>query len=301
MAARSSAARRAAAPRDEETDARHKGQGGDQNEPGAVASRRGRDRTEDGRAYQHARESEELRPAGDDGDPALGAEPRHLREKHAGPAYRGGAVERAHRHNSQDRRLKHPHRAVAADERAARKPGEHRRHVGEPDPPAHRGRRLAEIARSHRREHRGHRQRHQRERLHRQRHRDGAYDRCGARPFAAVQNRERGKNLAIDEFYTTGLPKKRRRPCHVAERLTAWFAVTYCERIRPGNDMSRNAGFLRLALLLAALASPLDPARAQTAQEPALEAARKEREVVWYTAMNIPDAEPVRKLFQEKY
>ncbi len=65
--------------------------------------------------------------------------------------------------------------------------------------------------------------------------------------------------------------------------------------------MSRNAGFLRLALLLAALASLPDPARAQTAQESALEAARKEREVVWYTAMNIPDAEPVRKLFEEKY
>ncbi len=64
-----------------------------------------------------------------------------------------------------------------------------------------------------------HRQRHRRERLHRQRHRDGAYDRCGARPFAAVQNRERGKNLAIDEFYTTGLPKKRRRPCHAAQEI----------------------------------------------------------------------------------
>src|SRR2546428_3699639 len=110
-----------------------------------------------------------------------------------------------------------------------------------------------------------------------------------------------GKTLPSTNFTPRGRRKRGVAPCHVAERLTAWFAVTYCERIRPGNDMSRNAGFLRLALLLAALASLPDPARAQTAQESAPEAARKEREVVWYTAMNIPDAEPVRKLFQEKY
>lgn len=34
---------------------------------------------------------------------------------------------------------------------------------------------------------------------------------------------------------------------------------------------------------------------------PTAEAARKEGEVVWYTAMNTSDAEAVRKLFQEKY
>jgi iron(III) transport system substrate-binding protein len=47
-----------------------------------------------------------------------------------------------------------------------------------------------------------------------------------------------------------------------------------------------------VALALAALAH---------AQAPRLEAARKEGEVVWYTAMNTPDAEPLRKRFEEKY
>src|SRR6266699_3913103 len=109
-----------------------------------------------------------------------------------------------------------------------------------------------------------------------------------------------GKTLPSTNFTPRGCRKRGVAPVMPLKRLTAWFAVTYCERIRPGNDMSRNAGFLNRALLLAALASPLDPARALTAQESALEAARKEREVVWYTAMNIPDAEPVRKLFEEK-
>src|SRR5713101_3789061 len=64
--------------------------------------------------------------------------------------------------------------------------------------------------------------------------------------------------------------------------------------------MSRNNCLLRPARFLAAFLLLLGRGRAG-AQELALEAARKEREVVWYTAMNIPDAEPVRKLFQEKY
>src|SRR5713101_1038996 len=64
--------------------------------------------------------------------------------------------------------------------------------------------------------------------------------------------------------------------------------------------MSRTNCFPRLARFLAAFLLLLGLGRAG-AHELALEAARKEREVVWYTAMNIPDAEPVRKLFQEKY
>ena len=67
--------------------------------------------------------------------------------------------------------------------------------------------------------------------------------------------------------------------------------------------MSRNACFLRLARFLAALLLLLElgQARPQSAHERVLEAARKEREVVWYTAMNLPDAEPVRRLFREKH
>src|SRR3989449_11091751 len=64
--------------------------------------------------------------------------------------------------------------------------------------------------------------------------------------------------------------------------------------------MSGNGWFLGLARFLAAFLLLVEPGRAG-AQELAPQAAGKEREVVWYTAMNIPDAEPVRKLFQEKY
>ncbi len=42
------------------------------------------------------------------------------------------------------------------------------------------------------------------------------------------------------------------------------------------------------------------PALAQAAAR-AADAAGGEREVVWYTAMNTPDAAPLRKRFREKY
>src|SRR5712691_706732 len=58
----------------------------------------------------------------------------------------------------------------------------------------------------------------------------------------------------------------------------------------------------RLALLLAALLVCVEagPALAQAPARPA-DAAGGEREVVWYTAMNTPDAAPLRKRFREKY
>lgn len=57
----------------------------------------------------------------------------------------------------------------------------------------------------------------------------------------------------------------------------------------------------RTTQLLAALffAAAAGPALAQTT--PSVDAARKEHEVVWYTAMNTPDAAPLRKRFGEKY
>jgi iron(III) transport system substrate-binding protein len=57
---------------------------------------------------------------------------------------------------------------------------------------------------------------------------------------------------------------------------------------------------LGLLALTAALALPAAPAaQADAAQR--LDAARLEREVVWYTAMNTPDAEPLRKAFRSRY
>jgi iron(III) transport system substrate-binding protein len=60
------------------------------------------------------------------------------------------------------------------------------------------------------------------------------------------------------------------------------------------------AAVLTLAGVLAAFAAA---ARAQPGPgaEPRLDAAREEGEVVWYTAMNTPDAEPLRKAFQARY
>jgi len=60
--------------------------------------------------------------------------------------------------------------------------------------------------------------------------------------------------------------------------------------------------FVRAAPLLAALVFCAEAGSA-LAQAPAhlVDAARKEREVFWYTAMNTPDAAPLRKRFQEKY
>jgi len=59
---------------------------------------------------------------------------------------------------------------------------------------------------------------------------------------------------------------------------------------------------VRCALLLAALLFfPAAGSAFAQAPERLADAARKEREVVWYTAMNIPDAAPLRKRFQEKY
>src|SRR6266700_2010446 len=83
-------------------------------------------------------------------------------------------------------------------------------------------------------------------------------------PFKIVNA---GKTLPSTNFTPRVAEKEASPPVMPLKRLTAWFAVTYCERILPGNDMSRNAGFLRLALLLAALASLPDPARADRARE----------------------------------
>ncbi|HET7199850.1 MAG TPA: extracellular solute-binding protein [Burkholderiales bacterium] len=61
--------------------------------------------------------------------------------------------------------------------------------------------------------------------------------------------------------------------------------------------MSRNIpGSVRL---LAALCVAAGPAFAQTT--PSVDAARSEREVVWYTAMNTPDSAPLRRRFEGKY
>ena len=69
---------------------------------------------------------------------------------------------------------------------------------------------------------------------------------------------------------------------------------------KPGLHMSNKV--VRSARLLATLFffAAAVPALAQAPERPA-EAAKKEREVVWYTAMNIPDAAPLRQRFQEKY
>src|SRR5436853_367828 len=62
------------------------------------------------------------------------------------------------------------------------------------------------------------------------------------------------------------------------------------------------SGVARFARLLAALlfCAEAGLAPAQAPARPA-DAAGGEREVVWYTAMNTPDAAPLRKRFQEKY
>jgi iron(III) transport system substrate-binding protein len=54
------------------------------------------------------------------------------------------------------------------------------------------------------------------------------------------------------------------------------------------------------ALVLACL-SELVCAQADSSRERRIEVAAKEREVVWYTAMNTSDADPLRKRFEEKY
>jgi len=61
--------------------------------------------------------------------------------------------------------------------------------------------------------------------------------------------------------------------------------------------MSKNIP--RSARLLAALSVAAGPAFAQIT--PSVDAARSEREVVWYTAMNTPDSAPLRKRFEGKY
>ena len=50
--------------------------------------------------------------------------------------------------------------------------------------------------------------------------------------------------------------------------------------------------------LVAALALAATPARAQ---DPRLEAAKKEGKVVWYTSLALPSAEKVAKLFEAAY
>src|SRR5258708_38700221 len=66
------------------------------------------------------------------------------------------------------------------------------------------------------------------------------------------------------------------------------------------HDMWTNIA--RSTLLLSALVfcAQAGTALAQAPVRPA-DAAGGEREVVWYTAMNTPDAAPLRKRFREKY
>jgi iron(III) transport system substrate-binding protein len=64
--------------------------------------------------------------------------------------------------------------------------------------------------------------------------------------------------------------------------------------------LSRSGGVAGVASLLAALCAGAGAALAQAPERPA-GAAGAERELVWYTAMNTPDAAPLRKLFREKY
>ena len=63
------------------------------------------------------------------------------------------------------------------------------------------------------------------------------------------------------------------------------------------NSLVRSARWLAALVFCAGVG----PALAQTAPERRGDAAWGEREVVWYTAMNTPDAAPLRQRFQEKY
>jgi len=58
---------------------------------------------------------------------------------------------------------------------------------------------------------------------------------------------------------------------------------------------------VKCAHLLSALISLAAAGTAPAQPERLVDAARNEREVIWYTAMNTPDAAPLRKRFQEKY
>jgi len=64
--------------------------------------------------------------------------------------------------------------------------------------------------------------------------------------------------------------------------------------------LSLSGGVAGVASLLAVLCIEAGAALAQAPSRPA-DAAAAERELVWYTAMNTPDAAPLRKLFREKY
>src|SRR5260221_594749 len=61
--------------------------------------------------------------------------------------------------------------------------------------------------------------------------------------------------------------------------------------------LSPSGGVAGVASLLAALGAGAGAALARAPTRPA----GAERELVWYTAMNTPDAAPLRKLFREKY
>jgi len=64
--------------------------------------------------------------------------------------------------------------------------------------------------------------------------------------------------------------------------------------------LSMSSGVAGVASLLAVLCIEAGAALAQAPSRPA-DAAGMERELVWYTAMNTPDAAPLRKRFREKY
>src|SRR5712672_905413 len=61
-----------------------------------------------------------------------------------------------------------------------------------------------------------------------------------------------------------------------------------------------SSGVARFASVLAVLCIEASAALAQEPSRPA-DAAGAERELVWYTAMNTPDAAPLRKRFRERY
>src|SRR5258706_1460410 len=64
--------------------------------------------------------------------------------------------------------------------------------------------------------------------------------------------------------------------------------------------LSMSSGVAGVASLLAVLCIEAGAALAQAPSRPA-DAAGMERELVWYTAMNTPDAAPLRTRFREKY
>ena len=79
--------------------------------------------------------------------------------------------------------------------------------------------------------------------------------------------------------------------------MTRPTRVTYRVRL----NAKRMAPYLRRRLLAAVVAAAAAVFAAAPVRGEDADAARPEREVVWYTAMTTPDAEPLRKAFQARY